>query len=58
MLTGIGTLGMLTGTIATFFLRNKGETTYEAVEELDTAGLDPQQRIHVQRYIDFLRNSE
>lgn len=56
MLTGIGTLGMLTGSIATFFLRPKEVSVPKDGEALDTHGLSSQELALVQRYIDFLRS--
>lgn len=60
MLLGIGFVGMLTGTIATYFLKIKNQVSGPSIKEnqIDISGLENDQIIQVQEYIEFLKSRE
>lgn len=60
MLVGIGFVGMLTGTIATYFLKIKNQVSGPSIKEnqIDISGLENDQIIQVQEYIEFLKSRE
>ena len=60
MLVGIGFVGMLTGTIATYFLKIKNQVSGLSIKEnqVDISGLENDQIIQVQEYIEFLKSRE
>jgi len=60
MLVGIGFVGMLTGTIATYFLKIKNQVSVPSNKgnQIDIAGLENNQIKQVQEYIEFLKSRE
>lgn len=60
MLVEIGFVGMLTGTSATYFLKIKNQVSGPSIKEnqIDISGLENDQIIQVQEYIEFLKSRE
>lgn len=58
MLAGIGTIGLLTGTIATYFTRKPKEPTATEERTIDLSGLTDQQYREVVDYVEFLKSKD
>ncbi len=56
MLIGIGFISMLTGTIATFFIKKMKTTVFNENKVLDLSELDDEKFQSVKDYCDYLKN--
>ncbi|TYQ18264.1 UNVERIFIED_CONTAM: voltage-gated potassium channel [Acetivibrio alkalicellulosi] len=57
MIVGIGFLGMFTGTVATYFIRNK-KTVEINENNIDLSGLDKEQLQQVNDFVNFLKSKQ
>jgi voltage-gated potassium channel len=57
MLTGIGFIGMLSGTIATYFISPKKEIKFDKNKILDLSSLDDEKYRAIISYVGYLKNN-